>query len=522
MQWDATTRYEILLKINNAIITNNTRESLFRALARELCEHFPYDGLSINLYDPKSKTLKHFAAAEGIYPVDISFKEKRPLKKSSVTAMVIESGCPTIIENLTEHPHIESTSIVKAGLTAVMVFPLIIREQVLGTIHFFFKKTPDHISELKEVLSDVSKQTAIAVYNMLAYCDLRTQNATLNQQKRFLLDNAEDEYRQDNFFFVSPSVTKIIELTEKIADTDASVFITGETGTGKELVARRIYYRSNCDGLFVKINCPALTPTLFEDELFGHKKGAFTGADSRRVGRFEMASGGTVFLDEIAELPPKLQAKLLHVLQDCRFEIVGDSRPIDVNFRVIAATNQDIDESMRTGNFRKDLYYRLSTVLINIPPLRERKEDIPILVESLAELEAKKTNKQVTTYTTGALDLMSRYPWPGNVREIKNFVRRMFILRPGEQITEKIVHESLKFSDYVTSNKEMTKLVHVERDHIESVLNTCRGVVGGRYGAAHLLGLPRSTLLYRLKKYGINLSEFRIPSNVGPSSDDLK
>jgi transcriptional regulator with GAF, ATPase, and Fis domain len=517
MQWDATTRYEILLKINNAISTYNTRETLFRAVARELCKHFPYDGLSINLYDPKSKTLKHFAAAEGIYPGDIPFKEKRPLKKSSVTAMVIESGCPTIIENLTEHSHIESTSIVKAGLTAVMVFPLIIREQVLGTIQFYFKKTPDHLSELKKVLNDLSRQIAIAVYNMLAYCELRTQNANLNRQKRFLLENADDNYRQNNFFFASSSVKKIIELTEKIADTDASVFITGETGTGKEHVARRIYYRSNCDGLFVKVNCPALTPTLFEDELFGHKKGAYTGADSRRVGRFEMASGGTVFLDEIAELPPNLQAKLLHVLQDHRFEIVGDSKPIDVNFRVIAATNKDIDECMRTGSFRKDLYYRLSTVLINIPPLRKRKEDIPLLVESLTELEAKKTNKQATTYTIRALDLMSRYSWPGNVRELKNFVRRMLILRSGEHITEKIVHESLKFMDPVTSSKEMTKLAHVERDHIESVLNKCNGIVAGRYGAAHFLGLPRSTLLYRIKKYGINIEEFRQPSKVSYS-----
>jgi transcriptional regulator with GAF, ATPase, and Fis domain len=517
MQWDAATRYEILLKINNAIITYNTREKLFRALARELCKHFPYDGLSINLYDEESKTLKHFAAAEGIYPEDIHFKEKHPLKEGSVSAMVIESGCPTIFENLTEYPHIESTSIVKAGLTAVMVFPIIIREKVLGTIHFYFKNTPEHLPELKEVLNDVSKQIAIAVYNMLAYCELRTQNATLNRQKRFLMENADDNYRQDNFFFASPLIKKIIELTDKIADTDASVFITGETGTGKEHVARRIYYRSNCDGLFVKLNCPAFAPTLFEDELFGHKKGAYTGADFRRVGRFEMASGGTVFLDEIAELAPNLQAKLLHVLQDCRFEIIGDSQPVDVSFRVIAATNQNIDECMRKGKFRKDLYYRLSTVLINIPPLRKRKEDIPLLVESLAELEAKKSNKQVTTYTTGALDLMSHYPWPGNVRELKNFVRRMLIVRPGEQITEKIVHESLKLSGHTTANKEMLPLADVERDHIKRILYKCNGIVAGRYGAAHILGLPRSTLLYRIKKYGIKLEEFRLPSEVSYS-----
>jgi DNA-binding NtrC family response regulator len=172
---------------------------------------------------------------------------------------------------------------------------------------------------------------------------------------------------------------------------------------------------------------------------------------------------------------------------------------------------------MQMGKFRKDLYYRLSTVLISIPPLRKRKEDIPLLVESLAELEAKKTNKQVTTYTMGALDLMSHYPWPGNVRELKNFVRRMLILRPGEQITEKIVHESLKLSGYTTANKGVLPLVDVERNHIKRILNKCNGIVAGRYGAAHILGLPRSTLLYRIKKYGIKLEEFRLPSKVGYS-----
>ncbi len=208
-------------------------------------------------------------------------------------------------------------------------------------------------------------------------------------------------------------MAEIMNVIERVADTDASVLITGETGTGKDCVARTIHdFSPRRDHLFVKVNCPALAASLFESELFGHSKGAFTGADSKRIGRFEMADKGTIFLDEVGDLPANLQAKMLHVLQDNVFERVGETRSINVNVRVIAATNQDLERSIHAGTFRRDLYYRLNTVTINIPPLRERREDIPLLVERLTAAEAKQTNRPAPEYAKPAMDRLCQYHWP--------------------------------------------------------------------------------------------------------------
>jgi transcriptional regulator with GAF, ATPase, and Fis domain len=505
MRWNSETRYQILLRINNAVITQTTSEDLFRALAAELGEHVPYDRLSINLYDVKTQSLSYFAAADGIDPQGISCKDSRPLAKGSITRMVIQSRQPVIIEDLrhyTDHSSIDS--MVEAGLLATMAFPLIIRNRILGTLHFSFKKTPAHLAELTEVLTDVSKQLAIAVDNMLAYVDLKRMNEDLVREKRYLMAHADD-YRQDSFFYASPSMIDIMGLIQKVANTDASVLITGETGTGKDYLARHVHNLSvRRDHLFVKISCPALATSLFEAELFGHAKGAFTGADAKRIGRFELANDGTVFLDEVSELPGRLQAKLLNVLQDRQFERVGDSQPINVNFRVVAATNKDLEVNIHSGQFRRDLYYRLNTVNIHVPPLRKRIEDIPLLVEKLTAIQATKINRPAPVYTERAIDGLCQYHWPGNVRELKNLVKRMVILRPGEKIANRDIINMISAKAKTEPSRNITTLADAEREHIEQALINCRGVVSGRKGAAQLLALPRSTLQYRLKKYGLN------------------
>ncbi|MCK4785567.1 MAG: sigma 54-interacting transcriptional regulator, partial [Desulfobacteraceae bacterium] len=281
MRWNPTIRYQILLGINNAVITRTTREDLFRALATELRKHFPHDRLSINLYDAESQTLSYFATAYGVNPEGISCKDSRPLSKGFITQRVINSGKPVIIDELRQYTGYSSVeSMVKSGLTATLAFPLIIRNRILGTINFSFKKAPEYLSELTEVLTDVSNQAAIAVDNMLAYMDLKKMNEDLVREKLYLMAHADD-YRQDSFFYASPSMTEIMNLIQKVAKTDASVLITGETGTGKDYLARYIHNLSRRrDHLFVKTSCPALVSSLFESELFGHAKGAFTGADS--------------------------------------------------------------------------------------------------------------------------------------------------------------------------------------------------------------------------------------------------
>ena len=299
MHWNLETRYRILLSINNAIITQTSREKLFEALATEIRKHFRYDRLSINLYDPGAKSLSYFAAADGISPAGISSKGSRPLAKGSIAQMVINSRNPVIIEDLNRFEDLPSVvSMLDSGLTATMAFPLLVRGRVLGTVHFSFRNRPDDIHELAEVLTDVSNQVAIAVDNMLNYVELARLNENLERQKRFLMVNADEAYHQDHFFYVSPAMVEIMNQIELVADTDASVLIVGETGTGKDYLARTIHnLSSRRDHLFVKINCPALTSSLIESELFGHGKGAFTGANALRIGRFEMADRWTVFLD---------------------------------------------------------------------------------------------------------------------------------------------------------------------------------------------------------------------------------
>ncbi len=515
MHWDAVTRYQILLKINNAVITKTSREDLFQALAMELRKHISYDRLSINLYDEDKQSLSYFATADGIHPEGISSIGSRPLARGAISKMVIQSGHPVIIDDLSRYTDQSSIkSMVAAGLNSTMAFMLEVRNRILGTIHFSFKNKPPYMSEMIEVLTEVSNQVAIAVDNMLAYTNLKRLNENLEIEKRYLLDST-DEYKQDTFFYGSSTMIEIMRLAEQVAGTDASILITGETGTGKDYLAHYIHKLSpRRDHLFVKISCPALVPSLFESELFGHAKGAFTGADYQRIGRFEMANRGTIFLDEVGELSPELQAKLLNVLQDRRFERVGDSRPIDINFRVIAATNKDLPAAIRIGKFRQDLFYRLNIVNLHVPPLRERIKDIPLLIKKLTWLHAEKTNRSSPMYTERALQTLSQYHWPGNVRELKNLVKRMVILRPGERIGSADIQKIISASNLTQINAKVNviTLAQAERQHIKQALIECKGTVGGRHGAARLLGIPRSTLQYRLKKLGLRPARYVQPN----------
>ncbi len=511
MHWNLTTRYKILLEINNAVITNTSRDDFFKILSKELKKHFDYDRLSIFLYDDNNASLKYFTVADGIQPKGFSAKE-RPLAYRAIANMVIQSKTPLIIDDLNQYTdHSSVGSMVKAGLKATMAFPLIVRARTLGTLHISFKETPNHFSELSEMLNDVSKQIAIAVGHMIVYTQLINEKQNLEREKQFLMGNFED-YRPENFLCASPVMVEIMKLVKSVADIDTPILITGETGTGKDYLARYIHSISpRRNHLFVKVNSPALQPSLFESELFGHAKGAFTGADFKRIGRFEAADKGTVFLDEIAELPVNLQAKLLQVLQESQFERVGDSRPVKVDFRLIAATNNDIPERIEEGKFRQDLYYRLNIFQIQMPPLRERKEDIPLLVQQINKVEAAQMNRPSPKYTSQAIKFLSSYHWPGNVRELKNLVKRIVILKPGETISfsdiEKFVGaENVKHE--INNNRSSSTLAGSEYQCIEQALIKCKGVVGGPNGAARFLSVPKSTLQYRLKKHRLNPADY--------------
>ena len=507
---DKTKRYELLLKVTNAIVHQTTREGLFNALARELRKLVPYDRFSINLYDSERKSLSYFATAAGVALAD-SGSSSRPLEKGIIAHMVVRTREPLIIPDLNQQTYFTSVeNMLSVGLTATMVFPLLVRNNVLGSIHFSFRKAPAKMEDLADFCRELSSQVAIAVDNMLSHTKLTEMNEHLQRQKNYLLNQSEDSDGMSGLQFASPAMREIMSQVEMVAGTDASVIITGETGTGKEFIANHIHKISQRrDGLLVKVNCPALASSLFESELFGHSKGAFTGASAQRVGRFEMADGGTIFLDEIGDLPMPLQAKILHVLQDQAFERVGESRTIRANFRVIAATNQDLERAIREHTFRSDLYYRLSTIALHLPPLRERIEDIPTLLAILNENQARAMHRPAPTYPVEVVGELCRHPWPGNIRELKNLVSRMIILRPGQMVTVQDVRSHFGEYGLEVAGTRFQTLEEAERAHIAKALTKARGMVAGARGAAALLGVPRSTLQYRMRKYGLLAEAFR-------------
>jgi len=399
----------------------------------------------------------------------------------------------------------------QAGLKATMAFPLIARSKVVGSLNFSFKDSPQNIAELAGFLAEISGQVALTIDNMLAHTKLVEMNKNLEQQKHYLVHQADAQYDPAKFYYSSSAMREIMRQVEIVADSDASVLITGETGTGKDYIARYLHHLSaQRDSLFVKINCPALSPTLFESELFGHAKGAFTGADAKRIGRFEMANGGTVFLDEIGELTPQLQAKLLHVLQDRRFERVGDCRPIEVNFRLVAATNTDLQTAIREKSFRSDLYYRLNTVSFHIPPLRERVEEIEPLVHWITQSQSEAMHRVPPVFSVDAMQTLKQHSWPGNVRELRNILNRLLIVCSGKTITRQDLQPlvNCRSVECETFPSEPLSLSGSERAHLIKVLTLTRGVVGGSNGAAALLKVPKSTLQYRLSKHGLDPQDF--------------
>jgi transcriptional regulator with GAF, ATPase, and Fis domain len=324
------------------------------------------------------------------------------------------------------------------------------------------------------------------------------------EQIGYLREEIQCAYNFSEMIGQSPSLLDVLERIKRVAPTDATVLITGESGTGKELAARAIHNLSSRRAQpLVKVNCGAIAPTLVESELFGHEKGAFTGAHDRRTGRFELADGGTIFLDEVAELPPDSQVKILRVLQEQEFERVGSSHALKVNVRVIAATNRDLAAAVRERTFREDLFYRLHVVPLHMPPLRERRDDIELLVNHFLERYNKKFGKRFDGMSRKMAEQVRAYSWPGNVRELQNVVERSAILTEGPLLA---LEDPLR-SPLQEQTTSSLLLEDVERHHILRVLKDTRGIIEGAEGAAALLGLPASTLRSRMQKLGISRNQ---------------
>jgi PAS domain S-box-containing protein len=351
-------------------------------------------------------------------------------------------------------------------------------------------------------IHDISERKANEEKLRSALVEVERLKNRLNEENVYLQNEIKREHNFDEIICFGPSLKTVLQKVEQVADTDSTVLVLGETGTGKELIARALHnVSSRRNRPLVKVNCSALPENLIESELFGHEKGAFTGAIQRKIGRFELADGGTIFLDEIGDLPLLLQSKLLRVLQEGEFERLGDSRTISVDVRVIAATNRELDKAIETGDFRKDLYYRLNVFPIIVPPLRERREDIPLLVKHFVMKSVEKTGKKITSIPPDTIEELQAYSWPGNVRELENFIERAVILSAGGvlQLGDMphcpIIH---------AAPTESMTLNECERHHIISILKSTNWRVSGDKGAAKILKVKPTTLEAKMKRLGIS------------------
>jgi formate hydrogenlyase transcriptional activator len=402
--------------------------------------------------------------------------------------------------------------LIENGVQSFCTVPLTTAARRLGAMSVgSFQKRPYRESEMN-FLQQVARQVATAVDNALAYRQIEELRDKLAQEKLYLEDEIRTTINFEEFVEIvgkSAKLRSVLEAVETVARSDSTVLILGETGSGKELIARAIHDRSDRKPhSFVKLNCAAIPGGLLESELFGHERGAFTGAITQRIGRFELANGGTIFLDEIAEIPLELQPKLLRVLQEREFERLGNARTLRTDARLIAATNRDLQARVADGQFRDDLFYRLNVFPIHVPPLRERAEDIPMLVSHFTQQFARRMNKRIESVPRETMNSLTRYTWPGNVRELQNVIERAVILSNGPVLRVPLA-DLLRLPSENLKQREQAAPVNgtlqdAERQHILNVLEEADWVLAGKNGAAARLGIKRSTLQFRMRKLGIS------------------
>jgi formate hydrogenlyase transcriptional activator len=503
-------RLRLLLDINNAIVSNLTLKELLLAVSGWLRKFFPIDFASMVIKEEDTGMLRVHAldmpAPGGV------LGEGALLPMEGTPPGIAIQTRKTVMRDRLDFNEFYSPIIreaYKAGLRCGISVPLICHDRVLGTINVGSLKECAFTKKDAELLEQIAVQVAIAVENSLAYRELATLKNKLASEKLYLEEEIQTEYNFEEIIGQSATLKKILQQVATVAPTDSAVLLCGETGTGKELIARAIHSLSNRrERTLVKLNCAAIPTGLLESELFGHEKGAFTGAIAQRVGRFELANRGTLLLDEVGEIPLDLQPKLLRVLQEQEFERLGSSRTIKTDARLIAATNVDLPQMVAEKKFRSDLFYRLNVFPIMIPPLRERVDDIPLLIGYFTQKHSVRMNKRVDKIPKSTVDALCNYPWPGNVRELENFMERSVILSSGVELQAPL--GELKTTTMTTASTPVPMTVpgpksleDVERQHIAEILEQTRGVIGGKGGAAEILGLPSSTLRNRMKKLGI-------------------
>ncbi len=496
-------RRQTLLDVNNAIVTKLTREELLAVTCDALKKVIWFDRLALSLYDPDSETLRIVAWAGPYQRADYSPIGRVLTLDDSPAGQAFQSQRPVLCSDLESARRTASEERAYGhGFRSICVLPLVVHGRSLGAITVGSLTRSQYSADDAEFLMEVANQIAIAVENMQLHEETAALKARFEAETVYLQEEIKTEHNFEEIIGQSGKVRELLRKVEQVAPTEASVLICGETGTGKELLARAVHDRSKRkDRALVKVNCGSIPSGLVESELFGHEKGAFTGALQQRIGRFELAHGGTIFLDEVTELPLDTQVKLLRVLQEGEFERVGSSKTMKVDVRVIAATNRDLRQVVGKGSFRADLYYRLNVFPLESPALRERKDDIPLLVSFFLSRFGKKLGKEVRGVAQKSMESLVRYNWPGNIRELQNVIERAVVLARGPVVQ---VDEAMLRSEGVAAEVlAIDTLENNERNHILRALGETQWVIHGKKGAAELLGINPSTLRSRMDKLGI-------------------
>lgn len=496
-------RERLMLEINNAVVSILDLGELVKAVSAILRDIMPHDAAGIALYEPE---LNHLREYSNVAYKDLeTFREGDTIPLAGTPAgQVFLTGQPLLISrpNLAKYPADRySQRPVEGSPKSACLVPLISHGRKLGIAGVSSTQVEKFATEDLELFNQIAGQIAIAVENALAFRDIQALKNKLASEKLYLEDEIRTEHNFDELIGTSPSFKRILKQVETVAPTDSAVLIRGETGTGKELLARAIHSLSaRRERALVKLNCAAIPMGLLESELFGHEKGAFTGAISQRIGRFELAHKGTLFLDEVGDIPLELQPKLLRVLQEQEFERLGSTRTQKVDVRLIAATNADLETLVADKKYRSDLYYRLNVFPVTIPPLRERREDIPALTRFFTQKYARRLKKQIQAIPAEAMAALTAYAWPGNVRELEHFIERAVILTSGPNLEVSLA--DLKASEPLPATG-LANLRDAEREHILRALEAANWVVGGATGAAARLGMKRTTLQHRMQKLGL-------------------
>jgi len=497
-------RLQALLKVNAALATHTDLGMLLPAVGEGIrgIANLTYGSLGLQ----EDTVLRMYSLASPLRKETIGTETTVPLHEAPAGLAILDQETKFFTSSdLAAIDSLFARRLLQAGVQSLCCIPLKNSKGILGVLNLGSTKEQPVGGNDLSLLTQIANQLAVSLENARAYQELNELKNKLKQEKLYLEDEIRNELNFEEIIGEDPEILKVLSQVKIVAPTDATVLILGETGTGKELIARAVHRMSERrDRSFIKMNCAAIPTGLLESELFGHEKGAFTGAVSQKIGRLELADKGTLFLDEVGDIPLELQPKLLRVLQDQEFERLGSTRTIRVNVRLVAATNHDLAKNIAEGQFRSDLFYRLHVFPIRMPPLRERRQDIPALVRYFVQKLARRMGKQIDTIPIETMNKMMDWNWPGNIRELENLVERSVILTKGPILRVPLAELQPPPEDTETDGT----LEATDREHIIRVLRETRGVLSGPAGAAARLGLQRTTLQSKMKRLGIERKDY--------------